>query len=168
MVGKYTRCCVGIHPPARHMVFFHAALSESIELALRRCALGKARDLGESVAALLTGVGSEGNTNAHRYRRGIPLAVRYTTSTTRRCSRSEDVLGARGDAVQPVRRPRRRSEKLHADKGYDFRYCREALRKRGIKARIPRWSVDSSAQDGTVGCGRVDVAESLSAPEDAL
>ena len=29
-----------------------------------------------------------GNTNAHRYRRGIPLAVRYTTSTTRRCSRS--------------------------------------------------------------------------------
>jgi hypothetical protein len=80
----------------------------------------------------------------------------------------EDVLGARGDAVQPVRRARRRSEKLHADKGYDFRHCREALRKRGIKARIPRRSVDSSAQDGTVGCGRVDVAESLSAPEDAL
>ena len=43
------------------------------------------------------------------------------------------------DAVSPIRRPRgrrgrprKRPEKLHADKAYDFDRCREALRQRGI------------------------------------
>ena len=33
-------------------------------------------------------------------------------------------------------RPRRRSDKLHADKGYDYRRCREYLHQRGITVRM--------------------------------
>ena len=59
------------------------------------------------------------------------------------------------DAIRPIcgprgraGRPRKRPKKLHADKGYDFRRCREALRNRGIKSRIGRRSVDSSERLG--------------------
>jgi len=56
------------------------------------------------------------------------------------------------DAVQPVRqargRPRQRPAKRHADKGYDYRKCRLARRKRGIKARIARRGVESSQRLG--------------------
>jgi IS5 family transposase len=45
-------------------------------------------------------------------------------------------------------RPRRRPDKLHADKGYDFRRCRQDCRRRGIKARIARRGVDSSQRLG--------------------
>ncbi len=59
------------------------------------------------------------------------------------------------DNVSPIKgprgrpgRPRKRPKKLHADKGYDFPRCREALRKRGIKARIARRGIDSSERLG--------------------
>jgi transposase len=56
------------------------------------------------------------------------------------------------DAVPPVRgkvgRPRRRPEKLHADKAYDFPVARRQLRQRGILARIARRGIDSSAKLG--------------------
>lgn len=59
------------------------------------------------------------------------------------------------DAVEPIKRPtgrlgrpRKRPAKLHADKGYDFPRCREALRKRGIKGRIARYGVDKSEKLG--------------------
>lgn len=56
------------------------------------------------------------------------------------------------DHVAPVRgrvgHPRRRPDKVHADKGYASRANRRALRKRGIKARIGRPGVDSSARLG--------------------
>jgi hypothetical protein len=43
------------------------------------------------------------------------------------------------EAIEPIRKPRRggprnRPAKLHADEGYDFPRCREALRKR---AKLP-------------------------------
>ena len=62
-------------------------------------------------------------------------------------------LAATLDAIPPVRsgkrgRPRRRPEKLHADKGYDFRRCRLDCRRRGIKARIARRGVESSQRLG--------------------
>ena len=41
-----------------------------------------------------------------------------------------------------------RPEKLHADKGYDYPRCREALRRRGIKARIARRGIESSQRLG--------------------
>ncbi len=70
------------------------------------------------------------------------------------------------DAIRPVSgprgrpgRPRKRPGKLHADKGYDFSRCREALRKRGIKSRIARRGVESSER---LGCHRWVVERTLS------
>src|SRR5689334_23055756 len=56
------------------------------------------------------------------------------------------------DAVPPVRhgqgRPRRRSDKLHADKAYDHRGCRAECRQRSIMPRIARRGVDISERLG--------------------
>jgi transposase len=56
------------------------------------------------------------------------------------------------DAVVPVRqprgRPRKRPDKLHADKGYDIPRCRRALHQRHIKVRIARKGIDTSAKLG--------------------
>ncbi len=56
------------------------------------------------------------------------------------------------DGVEPVKgargRPRKRPEKLHADKGYDYERCRRFLHRRGIKARIARRGVQSSQRLG--------------------
>jgi IS5 family transposase len=38
--------------------------------------------------------------------------------------------------------------KVHADKGYDYKKCREALRKRGSTPRIARRGVESSEKLG--------------------
>jgi IS5 family transposase len=45
-------------------------------------------------------------------------------------------------------RPRRHPDKLHADKAYDFSWCRRALRRRGITPRIARRGVESSRRLG--------------------
>lgn len=56
------------------------------------------------------------------------------------------------DSVTPVRRPlgqpRTRPDKLHGDRGYDYRVCRAALRRRGITARIARKGIESSTRLG--------------------
>jgi transposase len=56
------------------------------------------------------------------------------------------------DAIPAIRqkrgRPRRRPEKLHADKGYDSRHNRQFLRKRGITSRIARRRIESSEKLG--------------------
>ena len=60
-------------------------------------------------------------------RGGVPLAMRHTAANVH----DSNMLEAMLDAVSPIRRPqvrpRKRPEKLHADKGYDFRRCRQAL-----------------------------------------
>ena len=81
--------------------------------------------------------------------RGTPLGV-VLTGANRHDSTQ---LAAALDAIAPVRsgrrgRPRRRPDKLHADKGYDYRRCRQDCRGRGIKARIARRGVDSSQRLG--------------------
>jgi transposase len=52
------------------------------------------------------------------------------------------------DGVEPVKgargHPRQRSDKLHADKGYDYPRCRRFLRSRGIRAKMAGRSVESS------------------------
>jgi IS5 family transposase len=62
------------------------------------------------------------------------------------------MLEATVDAIPPIRRrrgrPRRRPATLHADKGYDYARCRQALRRRGITPRIARRGVDSSQRLG--------------------
>ena len=45
-------------------------------------------------------------------------------------------------------RPRRRPDKLHADKGYDHRRCRRECRDRGIVPRIARRGIDSGERLG--------------------
>jgi transposase len=56
------------------------------------------------------------------------------------------------DAIPPIRRPRgrprQRPNKLHADKAYDNRRCRQALSRRHIKIRIARKGIESSARLG--------------------
>jgi transposase len=57
------------------------------------------------------------------------------------------------DAVEPIKRPgrgrpRKRPEKLHADKAYDDKKCKAALRKRGIKSRIARKGIESTEKLG--------------------
>jgi IS5 family transposase len=56
------------------------------------------------------------------------------------------------DAVPPVAgrrgRPRRRPDKVHADKGYDNAKCRRVLSQRGIAVRIARRGIESSERLG--------------------
>ncbi|MDQ4002048.1 MAG: IS5 family transposase [Actinomycetota bacterium] len=81
-------------------------------------------------------------------RRGIPLAIEQSAANVHDSRMLEAALGALTPIRRPRGRPRKRPEKLHADKGYDFRRCREALRKRGIKNRIARRGVDSGERLG--------------------
>ena len=87
-------------------------------------------------------------------RNGIPLAVEHSAANVHDSKMLEETV----DAIRPIHgqrgrpgRPRKRPEKLHADKGYDFPRCRKALRKRGIKGRIARRGVDSSERLGRYG-----------------
>jgi transposase len=84
-------------------------------------------------------------------RGGVPLAVVLSAANVH----DSKVLEEAVDAIEPIKRPlgkpgrrRKRPNKLHADKAYDFPRCREALRKRGIKARIARRGIDSSEKLG--------------------
>jgi IS5 family transposase len=59
------------------------------------------------------------------------------------------------DAIPPIKRgvkgrgrPRRRPHKLHADKAYDSKANRAALKKRGIIPRIARRGIESSEKLG--------------------
>ena len=82
---------------------------------------------------------------------GLPLAVQLTAANVHDSKLLEPLV----DAVQPIRRPigepgrpRKRPDKLHADKGYDFPEKRRALRRRGITPRIARRGVESSHRLG--------------------
>ena len=81
-------------------------------------------------------------------RQGIPLAVKVTGAHRQDCTAFTSML----EAIPPIKgrygRPRRRPEKLHADKAYDHRFCRAYLRKRGIKGRIARRGIESSERLG--------------------
>ena len=81
--------------------------------------------------------------------RGTPLGI-VLSGANRHDSM---LLGAALDAIPGVRsgrrgRPRCRPRKLHADKAYDSRRCRDRCRKRGILPRIARKGVDSSQRLG--------------------
>jgi hypothetical protein len=78
----------------------------------------------------------------------VPLAIALTDAHVHDSKVIEDPI----DSITPVKgergRPRRRPEKLHADKGYDYPRCRRFLRKRGIKTRIARRGIESSEKLG--------------------
>jgi transposase len=81
-------------------------------------------------------------------RLGAPLALLLSGANRNDSKLLEPLL----DAVRPVQgprgRPRRRPDKLHADKGYDHAFCREACRARGVADRIARRGQDSSKRLG--------------------
>lgn len=79
---------------------------------------------------------------------GIPLALLLTAANRHDSKLLEPLI----EAVPPIRqcigRPRKRPNKLHADKGYDFEHCRQALRRRKIVPRIARRGIESSQKLG--------------------
>jgi transposase len=81
-------------------------------------------------------------------RNGIPLVMVLTGANVHDSRVFEDLL----DGIESIKgargRPRRRPEKLHADKGYDARKCRKVLKRRGIKSRIARKGKESSERLG--------------------
>jgi IS5 family transposase len=81
-------------------------------------------------------------------RRGVPLAVRQSAANVHDSKMLEETV----DAIPAIKgrrgRPRKRPHKLHADKGYDYPRCRQALRKRGILPRIARKGIESSQRLG--------------------
>jgi IS5 family transposase len=84
---------------------------------------------------------------------GIPLAVEVTAANLH----DSRMLAPMLDAVPPIRTgpagpPPPRPEKLHADKGYDYRRCRDACVRRGIKHRSrARASSRSTTSGATAG-----------------
>ena len=81
-------------------------------------------------------------------RTGTPLAFVLTGANTHDSMPFEELL----DRIPPVGgqlgRPRRRPDKLHADKAYDHRRCRQACRRRGVAPRIARRGVEASQKLG--------------------
>ena len=82
-------------------------------------------------------------------RNGVPLAVVLTAANVHDSKVFEELL----DAIEPIKRPgrgrpRKRPEKLYADKAYDYPRCREVLRRRGIKSRIARRGKDANERLG--------------------
>lgn len=81
-------------------------------------------------------------------RQGIPLAVLVSGANRHDSIVFESLLDALPRLAGKKGRPRCRPDKLHADKGYDFRRCRGYLRRRGIKSRIARRGVESNERLG--------------------
>jgi transposase len=84
---------------------------------------------------------------------GLPLHVLLSAANTHDSKMFEPLLetnpavcGRRG---RPGR-PRRRPDKLHADKGCDYRRCRAYLNRRGIKVRIARRGIEDKSKLGRV------------------
>jgi len=74
---------------------------------------------------------------------GMPLAVLVSAANVH----DSRMMLATVDAIEPIRaksrgRPRRRRHKLHADKGYDYRHLRLALRKQRIIPRFARCGIE--------------------------
>ena len=86
-------------------------------------------------------------------RHGIPLAVLVSAANVH----DSKMMLATVDAIEPIRaktrgRPRRRPHKLHADKGYDYRHLRLALRSAASSPASPAVvSSPRTAWDATAG-----------------
>ena len=82
---------------------------------------------------------------------GLPLHVLASAANVHDSKLFEPLLetnpSVRGRRRRPGR-PRRRPEKLHADKGYDYPRCRRYLHRRGIKVRIARRGLEAKTHLG--------------------
>jgi transposase len=82
-------------------------------------------------------------------RNGVPLTALQSGANLHDSKMFEEVV----DGIEPIKgvgrgRPRKRPEKLHADKAYDSKRCRKAIGKRGIKVRVARKGIESSERLG--------------------
>jgi transposase len=81
-------------------------------------------------------------------RTGVPLAALLSGANRH----DSMVFATLIDAIPPIKTPsgqrRKRPAKLHADKGYDYPRCRQALRRRHIRIRIGRKGIDSNERLG--------------------
>ena len=80
--------------------------------------------------------------------RGIPLVSLATAANVNEGTVLLDAVDAIPPIKRPRGRPRRRPDKLHADKAYDARQRRAGLRRRGIIPRIARKGIESSTTLG--------------------
>jgi IS5 family transposase len=79
---------------------------------------------------------------------GIPLALLLTAANRHDSKLLKPLIEAVAPVKQCAGRPRKRTTKLHADKGYDFERCRRALRQRKITPRIVWCGIESSEKLG--------------------
>jgi transposase len=77
-----------------------------------------------------------------------PLVARLSPANRHDSRMLAPMLNALPPIRRPIGRPRRRPDKLHADKAYDHRVCREACRRRRIKPRIARRGVEDTRRLG--------------------
>lgn len=123
--------------------------SHRLEPSLHRRFNGSLSRGGEKTGKNPTDRGKQG-TKRHLVvdRQGIPLAILLTAANVNETTMLESTL----DAIDPIRRPRgrprKRPDKLHADKGYESKKNRAALRRRGIAPRIARKGVESKQRLG--------------------
>ena len=75
---------------------------------------------------------------------GLLLALILSAANANDATMLEDIPAIR----IPTGRRRRRPGKVHADKAYEHRRCRRYLHRRGIKPRIARRRIESSARLG--------------------
>jgi hypothetical protein len=81
-------------------------------------------------------------------RQGVTLAIRHTAANVHESQRLEAMINAIPAILRPRGRPRQRPHKLHADKGYAYPRCRQALPQRHIIARMARQGIDSGERLG--------------------
>src|SRR5262249_52274278 len=123
--------------------------SHRLEPSLHRCFDGTLSRGGEKTGKNPTDRGKQG-TKRHVVvdRQGIPLAIVLTAANVNETTMLEPTLDAIDPIKRPRGRPRKRPEKLHADKGYDSKKNRAALRRRGIVPRIARKGIESKEKLG--------------------
>jgi IS5 family transposase len=78
----------------------------------------------------------------------VPLAAKTGPANRHDSTMLEPMLDAVPRVCTPAGGRRKRPAKLHADKGYDYRRCRQACRRRHVKSRIARKGVERSDRLG--------------------
>jgi transposase len=79
---------------------------------------------------------------------GLPLTTAVSAANTPDAQVLLPLLDGMPAVAGKRGRPRRRPDKLHADKAYDHKQLRAEVRRRGITVRIARKQVESSQRLG--------------------
>jgi transposase len=151
--GVAGRRCVGTAAPARARRALRSPVAGLVAW-LHRRGIGAVEKGGELTGPNPVDRGKAGS----KYHilcdaNGLPLHALLSAANTHDSKLFEPLLetnpAVRGRRGRPGR-PRRRPEKLHADKGYDYRRCRAYLHRRGIKVRIARRGIEDKSKLGRV------------------